>query len=59
MTAALLEWETIDAEQVKAIMEGRKPNPPAGWTGPRPGHGGGNDDSATGRPVAVEPAPQV
>ena len=31
MTAALLEWETIDAEQVKALMEGRTPNPPVGW----------------------------
>jgi len=31
MTAALLEWETIDAEQVQAIMEGRTPSPPAGW----------------------------
>ena len=31
MTAALLEWETIDAEQVKALMEGRTPNPPLGW----------------------------
>ncbi len=31
MAAALLEWETIDAEQVKALMEGRTPNPPLGW----------------------------
>ncbi len=31
MAAALLEWETIDAEQVKALMEGRTPNPPQGW----------------------------
>jgi cell division protease FtsH len=31
MTAALLEWETIDADQVKALMEGRTPNPPLGW----------------------------
>ena len=31
MTAALMEWETIDADQVKDIMEGRTPTPPAGW----------------------------
>ena len=31
MAAALMDWETIDAEQVKALMEGRTPNPPAGW----------------------------
>jgi cell division protease FtsH len=28
MAKALMEWETIDAEQVKAIMEGREPTPP-------------------------------
>jgi cell division protease FtsH len=32
MTAALMEWETIDADQVKDIMAGREPTPPAGWT---------------------------
>ncbi|HEU0153371.1 MAG TPA: ATP-dependent zinc metalloprotease FtsH [Arenimonas sp.] len=31
MTNALMEWETIDAEQVQAIMEGRRPNPPLDW----------------------------
>ncbi|MDR4514099.1 ATP-dependent zinc metalloprotease FtsH [Nitrosomonas sp.] len=28
MTQALLEWETIDSEQIKDIMEGRPPRPP-------------------------------
>jgi len=28
MTKALLEWETLDAEQVSDIMEGRPPRPP-------------------------------
>ena len=28
MTAALLEWETLDAEQIKDIMEGKSPRPP-------------------------------
>jgi len=28
MAAALLEWETIDAEQIDDIMEGRPPRPP-------------------------------
>ncbi len=31
MAKALLEWETIDAEQVKDIMAGRTPKPPVGW----------------------------
>jgi len=28
MTKALLEWETIDSEQIKDIMENREPRPP-------------------------------
>jgi len=28
MAAALLEWETIDAEQINDIMQGRDPRPP-------------------------------
>jgi cell division protease FtsH len=28
MTAALLEWETIDAEQIDDIMQGRPPRAP-------------------------------
>ena len=32
MANALLEWETIDTEQVKDIMEGRPPRPPKDWT---------------------------
>lgn len=28
MTQALLEWETIDADQINDIMEGRPPRPP-------------------------------
>jgi len=48
MVAALLEWETIDAEQINDIMEGRPPRTPkpppatqfgnsAGTPGPAPG----------------------
>jgi cell division protease FtsH len=28
MARALLEWETIDAEQIEDIMSGREPRPP-------------------------------
>ncbi len=34
MTAALLEWETIDADQINDIMEGRPPRPPKTPQGP-------------------------
>ena len=50
MTAALLEWETIDAEQIKDIMEGRAPRPPK----PTAGSSKSTSDSAPG---AVPPAP--
>ena len=31
MSAALVKYETIDATQIKDIMEGREPQPPADW----------------------------
>jgi cell division protease FtsH len=44
MTKALLEWETIDAEQINDIMAGKPPRPPkpvaAKSTTPPPGDGG-------------------
>jgi cell division protease FtsH len=58
MTAALLEWETIDAEQVKALMEGRTPNPPVGWDD-KSGKGKRNNDAAPPAAPIGDPAPQV
>ena len=57
MTAALMDWETIDAEQVKALMEGRKPNPPPGWVGKQPKDV--DKDDSTPPPVLVDPTPQT
>jgi len=57
MTAALLEWETIDSDQVKAIMEGRAPNPPAGWV-QKPGKDK-NDSSTPTAPAMADPTPQT
>jgi cell division protease FtsH len=37
MTQALLEWETIDAEQINAIMAGEEPRPPKPATPPSSG----------------------
>ncbi len=39
MAEALIKYETIDESQLKDIMEGREPKPPAGW-----------DDSPTSTP---------
>jgi cell division protease FtsH len=33
MAKALLEWETIDGEQIDDIMAGRPPRPPKDWSG--------------------------
>ncbi len=54
MTAALLEWETIDADQVKALMEGRQPSPPADWV-----EKGGNDRSGGGRGDGERPTTPI
>ena len=43
MANALLEWETIDAEQIDDIMEGKPPRPPKDWT---PTNRGGQPPSA-------------
>ena len=34
MANALLEYETIDNEQLRDIMDGRPPRPPKDWTPP-------------------------
>jgi cell division protease FtsH len=41
MAKALLEWETIDTEQIDDIMNGRPPRPPKDWTASS-GKSGGN-----------------
>ncbi|MDE3011493.1 MAG: ATP-dependent zinc metalloprotease FtsH [Pseudomonadota bacterium] len=57
MAKALLEWETIDAEQVKDIMEGREPRPPkpsqsgAGNPPAAPSASAGSSAAPTARPV--------
>jgi cell division protease FtsH len=52
MATALLEWETIDGEQIEDIMSGKPPRPPKDWT-PTPPKSGGTG----GTPVATEGAP--
>ena len=53
MTKALLEWETIDADQVNDIMAGRPPRPPKPVNAPtvRP-----KDDAPGAAPTAPAPA---
>jgi len=49
MAKALLDWETIDAEQLNDIMDGRPPRPPQDFTPRAPYSGGG------GVPPAAKP----
>jgi cell division protease FtsH len=55
MVAALLEWETIDAEQINDIMAGRPPKPPKPVAATAVGNsaGGGTPSSATGSAPAT------
>jgi len=40
MTKALLEWETLESDQIEAIMTGKEPRPPAGTSGTPKGDAG-------------------
>ena len=53
MAKALLEWETIDSEQLDDIMAGKEPRPPKDWTPRIPP--AGSDSSSSGGTPAVKP----
>ena len=56
MATAMLEWETIDSEQLDDIMAGKPPRPPKDWT-PRAPSSGGDGPSGGSPAVTTEPAP--
>ena len=55
MAKALIEWETIDADQIDDIIAGKEPRPPKDWT-PRNPSVGGTGGSSGGTP-AINPDP--
>jgi len=58
MAKALLEYETLDMEQLDDIMSGKPPRPPKDWMPRTPATGGGSSGGAGGPPaVAADPAP--
>ena len=57
MAKALLEWETIDVEQMDDIMAGREPRPPKDWTPRNPSVGGGSGSGGGSPAVNTDPAP--
>ncbi len=59
MAKALIEWETIDSDQIDDIIAGKEPRPPKDWT-PRNPSVGGTGGSSGGTPaVATDPAPNA
>lgn len=56
MAKALLDWETIDGEQLDDIMAGRDPRPPKDWT-PRTPPTGGPSGGTPAEAKPAEPAP--
>jgi len=50
MAEALMQYETIDADQISDIMSGHKPRPPKDWRdqGPGPGASASSDESGDG-----------
>ena len=58
MAKALLEWETIDTEQLDDIMAGRAPRPPKDFT-PRTPSSGGNGGGGTPAAKPADAAPTV
>jgi len=57
MAKLLLQYETIDAPQIDAIMEGRDPPPPAGWN--KTGGNGKSDDTPRPLTPLAGPAAQT
>lgn len=59
MTNALMEWETIDAEQIADIMAGRPPRPPrpsSSSAAPPPAAGGASEGPVPGSPQPAQGA---
>jgi cell division protease FtsH len=60
MAKALLEWETIDSDQLDDIMAGKQPHAPKDWTPripPVDSNSGGSGDSGKAQVIKPEAAP--
>jgi cell division protease FtsH len=57
MARALLQYETIDREQIAAIMDGREPGPPRDWRTPPSGNPPDSGKPVTTRDPAKVGAP--
>ena len=58
MAKALIEWETIDSDQIDDIIAGKEPRPPKDWTPRTPAPSGGTGPTGpTGGTPAINPDP--
>ena len=59
MAKALLEWETIDGDQLDDIIAGKEPRPPKDWTPRNPSVGGTGGPTGGTPAVVTDPATTV
>ena len=60
MCKALMEWETIDRDQVLEIMEGKQPSPPKDYShNIRPAEAEAGDEALAGDQAEAHPQPEV
>jgi cell division protease FtsH len=59
MAKALLEWETIDGDQLDDIIAGKEPRPPKDWTPRNPSVGGAGGSTGGTPAVTTDPAPNA
>jgi cell division protease FtsH len=57
MAKALLEWETIDGDQLDDIIAGKDPRPPKDWTPRNPPVGGTGGPTGGASAINPDPAP--
>ena len=57
MTKSLIEWETLNAEQLDDIMAGKRPRPPEDFTPPSASGGDGQDKATSKPPITPSDKP--
>jgi len=55
MAKALLEYETIDSDQIDEIMDGKDPTPPADWEPPSSDPDDSDSSTPSGDAPSIDP----
>ncbi|MBL09922.1 MAG: cell division protein FtsH [Acidiferrobacteraceae bacterium] len=55
MTKALIDWETLESDQISQIMDGKQPRPPAPNSEDSSSTGGGDHPPASGAQAEIKP----